>query len=189
MKYLTAIAVGLLALILISQGRILARLDTMANRPLVAAVPPLPSAAAIASEIRRQTAREARLAGPAAFTVRIAGGGHGFLENEPGRLTGATFTIVRDGGIATNVAMKSPAALAAKIEKTRCTDDTDDYTVSFNPEHGQFLPNTWAFSLTYAGGDQKPHERKFTVTYHPKTLGPGGKPPPLADCLEVMEEK
>lgn len=190
MKYLTVIAVGLLALVLIDQVRILSRLEVMENRSPVSVAPPLPSAAAIASEIRKQTAREARLAGPPTFKVSVAGGGHGFLASEPGRLTGATFTVVRDDGMATNVALKSPEVSVAKLEKARSTDDTDDYTVSFQPEKpNQFLPNSWAFSLSYAGADQKPHERRFTVTYHPKSIRPGDTPPPVADCLEVQEEK
>src|SRR4051794_31839883 len=119
---------ALLASVLICQMRILVRLDEMATRPVaVSGHSAAPSAASIASEVRKQLAREARLSGPATFRIESNGASEAYngagetLDLASGRLQRATLVIIRDGGPAAGVAITSPTGIASDIRKITST--------------------------------------------------------------------
>ena len=188
MKYVAAICSALLALILICQLRILARLNQIPRGPTVLSGPSAPSAAAIASEIRKQMAREARQSGPPTFQIKPTGGSQAHygkgenLDLASGGLQNATLSIVRDGGPAADLAVTSPTGITSQLKKVQTTEDYDRFEVSFKPETGNYLPETWVFSLAYASADGKRQERTFTVAYRA-----GKKWPDLLDVRETNE--
>jgi hypothetical protein len=83
-----------------------------------------------------------------------------------GRLQNATLSIVREGGPAAELAVTSPMGIASQLKKVQSAEDHDRFEVTFKPETGHYLPETWVFVLAYAGADGKRQERSFTVAYH-----------------------
>jgi hypothetical protein len=182
MKTAASILIVLIAMVLAYQVRILARLDEISRRPSVVSASPAPSAAAIASEIRKQMAREARQSAAATFQIKSAGGGQTYGGKDDlasYRLQEAKLGIVREGGPAADLALTSPG-IKSQFKKLQSTEDYDGFEVSFKPETGNWLPETWTFSLAYVGAGGKRQERSFTVAYH------AGKEFP--DYLEVSEK-
>jgi hypothetical protein len=186
MKYFAIVCSALLALVLVCQLLILARLKEIPRNPTVIPASSAPSVAAIASEIRKQMAREARQSSPPTFQIRPTGGAeaHGgngeSIDLASGGLQSVTLSIVREGGPAADLAVTSPTGIPSQFKKVQSGEDSDRFEVSFKPETGNFLPTTWRFSLAYVAADGKRHERSFTVAYH------AGKTWP--DYLEVREK-
>lgn len=168
----------MLVLTLLMQVRILGRLDDIAQRPVRSfasagsAVSVSPSASAIATEVRRQMARDE----PPSFSFQLRGSGS---RNQ--QLLNAKFRMIRKAGPASDLSIKATSGIVALLEKIQPTDglnDSDFYEISFKPE-SEALPGSWTFSVSYTDHDEKAQERVFEVAYHPDK-----KPP---EYLQVTE--
>jgi hypothetical protein len=72
--------------------------------------------------------------------------------------------VVRSSGPATDVSFKAQAGIVPKLEHQSTSGEFDSYFVFFKTDgHTVYLPESWQFSLSYTGQDQKRQEKIFTV--------------------------
>lgn len=211
MKFVVTVFFALLVLAIILQLQILSRLDkiTRAPRP-VAQLQTLPyhlpylgpSAAEIAAEIRKQTERATRLAGPATFQVQARGGGQVLLSTNGIRyanlnggpselirgpqLRDIQLRVVRSGGLASDLTLISPAGVTGHLEKIKThVEDEDWFEILFKPDGGHFMPKTWEFHLTFNDAAKKAQKRAFTISYLSEKAAPRSAFSSLVEVSEV----